>query len=81
MNKLQEILEFYEYEELMIADGFDDAVIGICNHSQRLIYSYRDCVDILISNEDMSEIDAMEYLEYNTINSYVGEKTPIWCTD
>lgn len=81
MNKLEEILESYNYEELMIADGFDDAVIGICHHSQKLIYSYRKCVNILVSNDDMQEIDAIEYLDFNTINSYVGEKTPIWCMD
>ncbi len=65
----------------MIADGFDDAVIGICHHSQKLIYSYRKCVNILVSNDNMQEIDAIEYLDFNTINSYVGEKTPIWCMD
>ena len=81
MNKLEEILEFYDNEELMIADGFDDAVIGICHHSQKLIYSYQKCVNILVSNDDMQEIDAIEYLDFNTINSYVGEKTPIWCMD
>lgn len=81
MNKLQEILEFYEDEELMIADGFDAAVIGICNQSQRLIYSYKKCIDILISNDNMSDTDAIEYLNFNTINAYVGEKTPIWCMD
>jgi hypothetical protein len=81
MNKLEEILESYDNEELMIADGFDDAVIGICHHSQKLIYSYQKCVNILVSNDDMQEIDAIEYLDFNTINSYVGEKTPIWCMD
>ena len=81
MNKLEEILEFWEDEDLLIADGFDNAVIGICNHSQRLIYSYQKCIDILMSDENMSDIDAMEYLDYNTINSYVGDKTPIWCMD
>jgi hypothetical protein len=29
----------------------------------------------------MSEYDAIEHFEYNVINSYVGEKTPIWCVD
>ena len=81
MNKLEKILEFYEGEDLLIADGFDDAVIGICHHSQSVIYSYQKCIDILMFEENMSDIDAMEYLDYNTINSYVGDKTPIWCMD
>jgi len=81
MNKLEEILEFHALEDFMIADGFDDAVIGVCNQSQKLIYSYKKCVKILMSDQDMSETDAIEYLNYNTINSYVGKKTPIWCMD
>jgi hypothetical protein len=29
----------------------------------------------------MSKEDALEYLNYNVISAYVGEKTPIWCQD
>ena len=31
--------------------------------------------------EDMSADEAIEYAEYNTFNSYVGEQTPIWVDD
>ena len=77
---LDKILEVYSDEEILIADGFDDAIIGIDPHSVRLIYSCRKCIEILIE-EGMGEYDAMEHFEYNVINSYVGEKTPIWCVD
>ncbi len=30
---------------------------------------------------DMSEDDAMEYFNFNVSGSYVGDKTPIWCSD
>ena len=81
MYTLTQIIERYDDEEFLKADGFDDAVIGVCNISRRLIYSYKKCLDILIDEEGMSEIDALEHLSYNVINSYVGEKTPIWCMD
>ena len=81
MNTLTEIVERYDDEEFLKADGFDDAVIGVCNISRRLIYSYKKCLDILIDEEGMSEIDALEHLSYNVINAYIGEKTPIWCMD
>jgi hypothetical protein len=29
----------------------------------------------------MSEEDALEYFEFNVKDSYMGEKTPIWCED
>lgn len=48
------ILENYEDEEIMTADGFDYAVIGIELPSMRLIYSVTKCLSILM--QDMEEI-------------------------
>jgi hypothetical protein len=76
---LEEILENFDDEELLMADGFDSAVIGIDEHSLRLIYSVRICLEIL--TEDMTMEDALEYFSYNVSGAYVGEKTPIWCVD
>lgn len=77
---LEKILEMYQDEELLLADGFDDAVIGIDEKSMRLIYSVKKCLDILES-QGMKMIDAIEYFDYNVKDAYVGEKTPIWCED
>ena len=74
---LASILEQYEDEEFLIADGFNQAVIGVEESTMRLIYSINKCIEIL--TEDMSEEDAIEYFNYNVLRSYVGEKTPIWC--
>lgn len=30
---------------------------------------------------EMSEEDAHEHFCFNTMESYVGDKTPIWCVD
>ena len=76
---LERILGIYEDEELLIADGFDDAVIGIDESSMRIIYSVAKCIDIL--GRDMETIDAIDYFEFNVKGAYVGEKTPIWCED
>lgn len=78
-NMLDIIIEQYQDEEILIADGFDEAVIGIDTKSMRLIYSVSKCIEILC--RDMNEEDAIEYFEYNVSGSYVGEKTPIWCED
>ena len=50
---LEEILEIYSEEELLIADGFDEAVIGIDENSLRIIYSIKKCIQIL--TRDMCE--------------------------
>ena len=77
---LKEIVEYHQDEEILKADGFDDAVIGIDTQTMRLVYSVTRCVETLILNGmDMEE--AVEYFDFNVRGSYVGEKTPIWCDD
>jgi hypothetical protein len=77
---LEKILEQYEGEEILIADGFDNAVIGIDESSMRLIYSVEKCIEILMK-QGMDMTEAVEYFDFNVSGSYVGEKTPIWCDD
>jgi hypothetical protein len=76
---LQDIIDQYTDEQILIADGFDEAVIGIDEREMRLVYSVRKCIEIL--TRDMSEEDAIEHFNYNVSGAYVGEKTPIWCYD
>jgi hypothetical protein len=78
---LEQLIEYYEEEQFLKADGFDDAVIGVDERSMRLIYSTTKCIEILMVDHDMSMEEAIEYFEFNTKGAYVGEKTPIWCED
>ena len=77
---LNKIANHHQDEEILKADGFDEAVIGIDSGSMRLIYSVKLCIEILVE-EGMDTIDAVEHFDYNVRGSYVGEKTPIWCDD
>lgn len=76
---IEEILEKYPDEEFLLADGFNEALLGVDEKSMRLIYSISKSINILM--EDMSEEDAFEYFYYNVSGAYMGEKTPIWCDD
>lgn len=78
---LQEIIDYYSDEQFLIADGFDNAVIGVEEQSMRLIYSVTLCLEILMVDEEMSLEDAIEHFEFNVSGAYVGEQTPIWCYD
>lgn len=78
---LVSILENWSEEQLTIADGFDEAVIGIDVVGERIIYSVRRVIDILIDRDGMSEQEAIDWYEYNMQSTYVGEHTPIWCED
>ena len=81
MKLLQRIVELYQDEEILKADGFDEAVIGIEERSKRLIYSVGRCIETLMTKEDMSLEEAMEYFDFNVKGAWVGDKTPIWCDD
>jgi hypothetical protein len=80
-NYLEILLDLYPEDEFLVADGFDDAVIGVDSASSRLIYSCKKCLEILIEVEEMDPEDAIEHFQYNVAGAYVGEKTPIWCED
>ena len=69
----------YHLCQRLLADGFNDAIIGIDSNSMKLIYSVSKCIEIL--SKDMDEEEAVEYFDFNVRGSYVGEKTPIWCLD
>jgi len=77
---IDRIMEWFPEEEILLADGFDKAIIGVSNNDMRVIYSKSLCIDILIS-QGMDEDEALEYFEYNVSGAYLGEKTPIWCLD
>lgn len=79
MSKRDIIIELYaDTEDILFADGLDDAIIGFEPNDWRVVYSRDKCVEILVSRDDMPEDEAVEYLEHNTFNAYMGNKTPIW---
>ena len=77
---IDRIMEWFPEEEILLADGFDKAIIGVSNNDMRVIYSKSLCIDIIMS-QGMDEDEALEYFEYNVSGAYIGEKTPIWCLD
>jgi hypothetical protein len=88
MTKREIITEFYApTDDVLFADGFDDAIIGFNEDDWVVVYSRQKCVDILASefSEEVGvsnpEEVAREYLEYNTFSAYVGERTPLFIDD
>ena len=69
-------------EEVLKADGFDEAIIGqtwdISTSATRIIYSADKCIDILIANNNWEDDEAIEYFEFNVSRAYVGPNTPIF---
>lgn len=81
-TKRELIIEmFADTDDILFADGLDDAIIGFDQNLWKVVYSRNMCVECLCKEDDMSEEEALEYLEYNTFNAYVGDKTPVWVED
>lgn len=74
------LVEQYDDREFLKADGYDSACIGFDYKTERLIYSTSKCIKILVEG-GMSEEEACEYFQFNTLDAYVGEKTPIFAID
>lgn len=78
---LDVIIESFPDEDILKADGFDKAVIGIELDTMRLIYSKLKCIEVIMLTADLTYDEAVEFLDFNVFGSYVGELTPIWCDD
>lgn len=79
MDIRERIQENYPDEEFIFYDGLDEAIIGVSQQFTKslvITYSYLKCIDVLVEKEDMTPDEAIEYLDFNTISMWVGEKTP-----
>lgn len=76
---IQQVMDIVEAEEMITADEFDDAMIGIDFNNMRVIYSVKKCIDILCEHTDRE--DAEDFFEFNYKQAYFGDRTPIWCED
>ena len=68
-------------EEMLFADGFDDALVGYIERAGMpsiACYDKDKCIEILA--KDMTYEEAIEYFYFNTAGAYVGENTPCFFT-
>ena len=63
--------------DAVFADGFDAAIIGY-DANCTVVYDYDKCMEILMERDSMTEHEAHEYMEFNVVNAYVGDFTPIF---
>ena len=78
--KIQEEIEnkLTDGETIQLADGFEDAFIGIARQFGKpfAVYDRQKCIDILVERDEMSYEDAEEYFQFNVEGAWVGENTP-----
>tara|TARA_R110000796_G_scaffold248122_2_gene374491 strand:- start:2871 stop:3113 length:243 start_codon:yes stop_codon:yes gene_type:complete len=74
--EIKELLIEYAADNALTADGFDNAVIGL-SYDGLFVYDIDDCVSILV-DDGMSLLEAEEYMDFNVLNCYMGEGTPLF---
>ena len=67
-------------EEVLLLDdhAYDKSIIGLTEDG-RLVYDFDKMVKEFAEDEQCDELDAIEWLEYNTLRAlpYMGERAPI----
>jgi hypothetical protein len=70
-------------EEILFADGFEDALIGIAYQFGSpgvACYDWDKCLEKL-QTDGMTPEEAEEFFEFNVIGAYIGEYTPVFVKD
>lgn len=78
-NDVRELIADYEYEDVIIFSNPDyaSAFIGI-SEDNRAVYDYDKMVEFLVNKDGMTDIEAIEFIEYNTIRALpYFENSPI----
>ena len=69
--------EWAEARRLEPSEYYDEAILGYDPMEDRFIYDENKVIDILITKEEMSVEDAIEWYDYNIYGTQ-GENYPIY---
>ena len=70
-------------EEALLADGFEDAIVGISERFGRspvVAYDRDKCIQVLMDRDGMDYEDAVAFFDFNVIGAWVGDGTPTFVT-
>ena len=78
VEEISTYIEEQGMEGVLLADGLEDAFIGVsCGFGpNKAIYDWDKCVDIFMNRDGMTYEEAVEWIDYNVTGAYVGEQTP-----
>jgi hypothetical protein len=86
--KRHELVEQTGDPDLLFADGFDDAILGVatrCGQPTIVVYDREKCIEILIaeariggSRFDWHREDAEEHFVHSVEGSWSGPRTPAY---
>lgn len=76
----EEIAEQIGEDGAVFFDGFDEALIGTAQRCSLVVplYNAEKCIELLQTEQGMNEEDAREYFDYNVVQAWVGDFTPVF---
>jgi hypothetical protein len=83
MTNEENIKSVYPDENLVFLRGFDDAIIGtaISTGNPVVCYSISKMINNLMHHQNMTESEARNWLDYNTLYAFFGENSPVYLDD
>lgn len=69
-QKIRDALCDMGYEDAILFDGpdYDDAIVGVTDEGQ-VVYDFDAMVKCLMDADGISELEAIEFIEYNTVRA------------
>jgi hypothetical protein len=68
-----------DLEDVLLLKGFEKALIGVGNQygsPMAAIYDFYKLISVCVNDMGMEVSDAVEYLDHNVTQAYVGDRTP-----
>lgn len=66
-------------DDFVVLDGFDAAIMGVVHRidaEDALLYDFNKCVNILMERDNITMMDAVEWMDYNICGAFMGPNTP-----
>ena len=81
MNR-KDIEDLYSDDEpdILFADGFDKASVGVTwdGERTRVVYTTEDILKILMDRDGMTYDEAAEFFDFNVAGAHMGVYTPLY---
>ena len=80
----QKILDYFGNDlsgtEVLLLDGLDSAFIGLGQNVDKTIaiYDRQKCIEVLMEEHSMTDVEAVDYFEYNVTGSFLGPNNPVF---
>ena len=85
MNRLEKAIKYMEDAELSLVllgsdeeqMDFADAFVGVIDDSIA-VYERDKVIEVFMNRDGISDIEAVEWFDYNVQGAYIGEQTPLY---